>query len=105
MRPAFGSAGLIAAALGCWICAETPAVAQGLGGAARGAVIGGAVGGQGGAARGAALGAVAGGNPAQTAAGGAVRDAVAGQALGGSGAAGAAVGAMRGGSRRFPTGY
>ena len=105
MRPAFGSAGLIAAALSCWVCADTPAVAQGLGGAARGAVIGGAAGGQGGAAKGAAIGAVAGGGPAQTAGGGAARGAVAGRALGGSGAAGAAVGAMRGGSRRLPTGY
>jgi hypothetical protein len=28
-----------------------------------------------------------------------------GQAMGGSGAAGATVGAVRGGSRQFPTGY
>ena len=58
MRPAFGSAGLVAAALSCWICADTPAVAQGLGGAARGAVAGQALGGSG--AAGAAVGAARG---------------------------------------------
>ena len=55
MNRAFRSVGMIAPLLGFLISADTPAVAQGLGGAARGAVVGGAFGGQGGAAKGAAL--------------------------------------------------
>ena len=40
MNRAFRSVGMIAPLLGFLISADTPAVAQGLGGAARGAVVG-----------------------------------------------------------------